>query len=103
MQSQGVDIESDWGQAEFEKALDFIEQKIDEGYIRKVKGNSYMEDLTSGNAVAGITWSGDIFVLAVRHRRPQLDLHPAGVRRHAVVGQHDGPDHLDPPQRTPSG
>lgn len=64
MQSQGVDIESDWGRAEFESALDFIEQKIDEGYIRKVKGNSYMEDLTSGNAVAGITWSGDIFVLA---------------------------------------
>ena len=64
MQNQGVDIESDWGKAEFESAVAFIEQKIDEGYIRKVKGNSYMEDLTSGNAVAGITWSGDIFVLA---------------------------------------
>ncbi len=64
MQAQGVDLTSDWGKAEFEKALDFIEQKIEEGYIRKVKGNSYMEDLTSGNAVAGITWSGDIFVLA---------------------------------------
>lgn len=64
MQSQGVDIDSDFGRAEFEAALDFIEQKIEEGYIRKVKGNSYMEDLTSGNAVAGITWSGDIFVLA---------------------------------------
>ena len=64
MQNQGVDIESDWGSAEFENAVAFIEQKIDEGYIRKVKGNSYMEDLTSGNAVAGITWSGDIFVLA---------------------------------------
>jgi spermidine/putrescine transport system substrate-binding protein len=64
MQSQGVDIDSDWGRAEFEKALDFIEGKIEDGYIRKVKGNSYMEDLTSGNAVAGITWSGDIFVLA---------------------------------------
>ena len=63
MQNQGVDIESDWGSAEFENAVAFIEQKIDEGYIRKVKGNSYMEDLTSGNAVAGITWSGDIFVL----------------------------------------
>ncbi|GAA1927107.1 ABC transporter substrate-binding protein [Nocardioides hwasunensis] len=63
MQSQGVDISSDWGKAEFEAALDFIEQKIEEGYIRKVKGNSYLEDLTSGNAVAGITWSGDIFVL----------------------------------------
>ena len=64
MQSQGVGIDSDWGRAEFEAALDLIEQKIEEGYIRKVKGNSYMEDLTSGNAVAGITWSGDIFVLA---------------------------------------
>ena len=70
MQSQGVDIESDWGKAEFEKALDFIEQKIEEGYIRKVKGNSYMEDLTSGNAVAGITWSGDIFVLAADTEDP---------------------------------
>jgi len=64
MQSQGVDITSDWGKAEFEKALDFIEGKIEDGYIRKVKGNSYLEDLTSGNAVAGITWSGDIFILA---------------------------------------
>jgi spermidine/putrescine transport system substrate-binding protein len=64
MQAQGVDITSDWGKAEFEKALDFIEGKIEDGYIRKVKGNSYLEDLTSGNAVAGITWSGDIFILA---------------------------------------
>ncbi|HEY0646060.1 MAG TPA: spermidine/putrescine ABC transporter substrate-binding protein [Nocardioides sp.] len=64
MQAQGVDISSDWGKAEFEKALDFIEGKIEDGYIRKVKGNSYLEDLTSGNAVAGITWSGDIFILA---------------------------------------
>jgi spermidine/putrescine transport system substrate-binding protein len=64
MQSQGVDISTGWGKAEFEKALDFIEGKIEDGYIRKVKGNSYLEDLTSGNAVAGITWSGDIFVLA---------------------------------------
>ena len=64
MQSQGVDITSDWGKAEFENAVAFIEEKIDEGYIRKVKGNSYLEDLTSGNALAGITWSGDIFILA---------------------------------------
>jgi spermidine/putrescine transport system substrate-binding protein len=64
MQSQGVDITSGWGKAEFENAVAFIEEKIDEGYIRKVKGNSYLEDLTSGNALAGITWSGDIFILA---------------------------------------
>ncbi|MCD6641069.1 MAG: spermidine/putrescine ABC transporter substrate-binding protein [Nocardioides sp.] len=64
MQAQGVDITSGWGKTEFENALAYIEEKIDEGYIRKVKGNSYMEDLTSGNALAGITWSGDIFILA---------------------------------------
>ncbi len=70
MQSQGVDISSGWGKAEFESALDFIEGKIEDGYIRKVKGNSYLEDLTSGNAVAGITWSGDIFVLAADTEDP---------------------------------
>ena len=42
--------------AEFEAALDFIEGKIEDGHIRKVKGNSYLEDLISGNAVAGITY-----------------------------------------------
>lgn len=70
MQSQGVDIESDWGAAEFEKAVDFIQRKIDEGYIRKVQGNRYMEDLKSGNAVAGICWSGDIFILAAETGDP---------------------------------
>lgn len=64
MQSQGVDITSGWGKTEFENAVNEIEQRIEDGYIRKVKGNSYLEDLTSGNSLAGITWSGDIFVLA---------------------------------------
>lgn len=64
MQQQGVDLTSDWGRTEFENAIEFIEQKIEEGYIRKVKGNSYLNDLTSGNALAGITWSGDVFILA---------------------------------------
>jgi spermidine/putrescine transport system substrate-binding protein len=64
MQSQGIDISSGWGQAEFETAVEFIETKIDEGFIRKVKGNAYLEDLTAGSAYAGITWSGDIFSLA---------------------------------------
>ena len=64
MQSQGVDITTGWGKTEFESAVELIEQKIEDGYIRKVKGNSYLEDLTSGNSLAGITWSGDIFILA---------------------------------------
>jgi len=64
MQSQGVDISSPkWGDAEFEKAVAEIERRMSEGYIRRIKGNSYLEDLKSGNAVAGIVWSGDLFVL----------------------------------------
>ncbi len=64
MQSQGVDISGpDWGDAEFERAVVEIEKRMGDGYIRRIKGNSYLEDLKSGNAIAGIVWSGDLFVL----------------------------------------
>ncbi|WP_404349157.1 spermidine/putrescine ABC transporter substrate-binding protein [Phycicoccus jejuensis] len=63
MQSQGVDITGGWGRTQFENAVDLIEQKMSEGYIRRIKGNSYLEDLKSGNAIAGIVWSGDLFIL----------------------------------------
>ncbi|WP_240917866.1 spermidine/putrescine ABC transporter substrate-binding protein [Phycicoccus sp. HDW14] len=63
MQSQGVDITQGWGKAEFEKGVAVIQEKLDQGYIRKIKGNSYLEDLKSGNALAGIVWSGDLFIL----------------------------------------
>jgi spermidine/putrescine transport system substrate-binding protein len=45
-------------------AVDFMEQKISDGWIRGVKGNEYAEDLTSGDATAVIGWSGDMFILA---------------------------------------
>jgi spermidine/putrescine transport system substrate-binding protein len=64
MLSQGVDISSDaWGKEQFDKAIAEIDKRISDGYIRRVKGNSYLEDLKSGNAIAGIVWSGDLFVL----------------------------------------
>ena len=40
-----------------------MRRRIDDGSIRRVKGNAYLEDLKSGNAVAAIAWSGDIFTL----------------------------------------
>jgi spermidine/putrescine transport system substrate-binding protein len=44
--------------------MDEVSKRIaDQGYIRRIKGNSYMEDLKSGNAIAGIVWSGDLFIL----------------------------------------
>ena len=61
MAGQGVDISSkDWGDAEFSRALEVLEKQISTGQVRQVKGNSYKEDLISGDAVAVIGWSGDI-------------------------------------------
>jgi spermidine/putrescine transport system substrate-binding protein len=37
-----------------------LEKQLQSGQIRQVKGNSYKEDLISGDAVAVIGWSGDI-------------------------------------------
>jgi len=64
MQYQGVNIESGFTEAQFMNAIDFLQKKISDGFIRKVAGNSYKEDLISGDAIAVIGWSGDIFQLA---------------------------------------
>ena len=60
MLENGVDITGDWGDEEFDNALDVLSQQISDGQIRQVKGNSYKEDLISGDALAVIGWSGDI-------------------------------------------
>lgn len=57
---QGVDPSGDWGTAEFEAAVEVLQEQVSNGQIRQVKGNSYKEDLISGDALAVIGWSGDI-------------------------------------------
>jgi spermidine/putrescine transport system substrate-binding protein len=61
--SQGVDLQT-VTEDQFMNAVDFMEGKIADGWIRGVKGNEYAEDLTSGDATAVIGWSGDMFILA---------------------------------------
>lgn len=63
MLEQGVDPSRDFSEAEFEDAIAEVDKRLSEGYIRRIKGNSYLNDLKSGNAVAGIVWSGDLFIL----------------------------------------
>ncbi|MDK1361235.1 spermidine/putrescine ABC transporter substrate-binding protein [Arthrobacter sp. zg-Y1219] len=60
MMENGVDVTGNWGSDEFENALDVLAKQISDGQIRQVKGNSYKEDLISGDALAVIGWSGDI-------------------------------------------
>ena len=64
MLSQGVDISTgDWGIDEFSAALEVLEENVLSGQIFGIKGNEYMQDFVSGDAIAAIAWSGDITVL----------------------------------------
>ncbi len=63
MLSQGVDPAGDWGDAEYDAAIELLREKITSGHIRQVKGNSYTQDLVSGDCWACIGWSGDITAL----------------------------------------
>ena len=60
MLEQGVDIGGDWSGEDFGKALEELEKQVASGQIRQVVGNSYKEDLVSGDALAVVGWSGDI-------------------------------------------
>jgi spermidine/putrescine transport system substrate-binding protein len=71
MMWQGVDISKPFPASKFENAIDKLKQLISDGYIRQVKGQSYQEDLTSGDAVAVIGWSGDINQLNLQNNTTQ--------------------------------
>ena len=73
MQSEGIDVDTatkeDWL-----AAIDKIGKAVDSGQIRKITDNSYTEDLTAGNAVASLGWSGDGSLIgrdSVEWRRPK--------------------------------
>jgi spermidine/putrescine transport system substrate-binding protein len=72
MRADGVDManatKEDWL-----AAIDKVGKAVDSGQIRKVTGNDYTEDLTSGNVVASVGWSGDAYLIGrddVEWRRP---------------------------------
>lgn len=63
MQSQGVDIASDWGNDEFMNAVDLFRKQVDDGQVRNIKGNAYLNDLQNEDTLAAIAWSGDITLI----------------------------------------
>jgi len=64
--SQGIKPET-CAEDQFMNAVDFLQKKIADGWIRGVKGNEYKEDLISGDATAVIAWSGDLFQLSTEN------------------------------------
>ena len=57
---QGVDITKPFSQDKFMNAIDYLQKMVHDGFVRKVKGQSYQADLINGDAVAVMGWSGDI-------------------------------------------
>lgn len=57
---QGVDISKSFSDDDFNKAIDTLTKEVNDGQIRNIKGNSYLNDLKSGDTLAAICWSGDI-------------------------------------------
>lgn len=63
MLDQGVDISGDWGDDEYNAAIELLTKQVKDGQIRNIKGNAYTEDLQNGDTIAAIVWSGDITML----------------------------------------
>ncbi|WP_243057302.1 PotD/PotF family extracellular solute-binding protein [Nocardioides sp. SR21] len=49
--------------AEWENAIDRLQQVVSAGQVRAFTGNEYMQDLAAGNIVACEAWSGDVIQL----------------------------------------
>ena len=65
---QGVDISKPFPQAKWDNALEYLKKKVKDGWIRQIKGQSYQEDMISGDAIAVIGWSGDINQLNLQNQ-----------------------------------
>ncbi|MFC5337129.1 ABC transporter substrate-binding protein [Leucobacter denitrificans] len=63
MLEQGIDITGDWGDDEFNAALEVVEEHLASGQVYTVKGNSYTQDLETEAVWAGMAWSGDITMI----------------------------------------
>lgn len=59
---QGNDPSS-FTDAEFDEGIAALTEQVDSGQIRQVTGNDYIAALESGDVIAVIGWSGDIFAL----------------------------------------
>ncbi|MEO8908215.1 MAG: spermidine/putrescine ABC transporter substrate-binding protein [Microbacteriaceae bacterium] len=56
----GVSISTKFTDAQYNTQIDLITKQVADGQIRNIKGNSYLNDLKSGDTLAAICWSGDI-------------------------------------------
>jgi spermidine/putrescine transport system substrate-binding protein len=63
MSSQGKDISTQFSSSDFMNAVDELTRQVRSGQIRRVRGDAPQDDLVSGEALAVICRSSDIFAL----------------------------------------
>jgi len=71
--SQGADP-SVLTQEQFDAALAKIGESIDAGIVRRMTGNSYVEDMATGDVVVAMAWSGDVLSLLIPDQREDQDI-----------------------------
>ena len=65
LMSQGINIADPGSLTEdaFMAALSVIEEQIQNGQVYNIRGNSILDDLSTGNIIAATAWSGDITII----------------------------------------
>lgn len=59
----GYDPAGQWGDKEWDEALAWLDDGIQSGQIKNVKGNSYTQDLQRGDTLAAMAWTGDVIMM----------------------------------------
>ncbi|MEO8291096.1 MAG: extracellular solute-binding protein [Gaiellaceae bacterium] len=77
MQSNGDDP-TKVDPAAFDKAIATLKDAVDSGQIRRFTGNDYGDDLSSGNVLAAMAWSGDVVQLQLDNPDLKFVLPEAG-------------------------
>jgi spermidine/putrescine transport system substrate-binding protein len=63
----------------YQKAIDTLQAAVDSGQIRRFTGNDYTDDLSAGNVVAAIAWSGDVVQLQLDNPDLEFVIPEAGA------------------------
>jgi spermidine/putrescine transport system substrate-binding protein len=60
-------------QEQFDTALAQVQTAVDGGIVRRVTGNSYVEDMSIGDVWLAMAWSGDVSTLLIPDQTPDQD------------------------------
>jgi spermidine/putrescine transport system substrate-binding protein len=60
-------------QEQFDAALGEVDKAVKAGIVRQIAGNSYVDVMSSGDAVLAMAWSGDVLTLLVPDQKASQD------------------------------